>query len=111
MVVSIKKRHEQEARNVILGLLATGIGIKHVIVVDEDIDVSNSVDVEWAVSNRMQPDQDIIIVPRLTMSTLDPSVPEARNSAVWGIDATKPMGESKRFEKVKVPGVDDIDYV
>lgn len=111
VVVSIKKRHEQEARNVILGLLATGIGIKHVIVVDEDIDVSNSVDVEWAVSNRMQPDQDIIIVPRLTMSTLDPSVPEARNSAVWGIDATKPMGESKRFEKVKVPGVDDIDYV
>ncbi len=111
VVVSIKKRHEQEARNVILGLLATGIGIKHVIVVDEDIDVSDSVDVEWAVSNRMQPDRDIIIVPRLTMSTLDPSVPEARNSAVWGVDATKPMGESMKFEKVVVPGVEDIDYI
>ena len=111
VVVSIKKRHEQEARNVILGLLATGIGIKHVIVVDEDIDVSDSVDVEWAVSNRMQPDRDIIIVPRLTMSTLDPSVPEARNSAVWGIDATRPMGKSKKFEKVVVPGVEDIDYI
>lgn len=111
VVVSIKKRHEQEARNVILGLLATGIGIKHVIVVDDDIDVSSSVDVEWAVSNRMQPDRDIIIVPRLTMSTLDPSVPEARNSAVWGIDATRPMGKSKKFEKVVVPGVEDIDYI
>ena len=111
VVVSIKKRHEEEARNVILGLLATGIGIKQVIVVDEDIDVASSQDVEWALSTRMQPDRDIIIVPRLTCSTLDPSVPTPRTSAGWGIDATKPIHDNEKFEKARVPGVDQIDYI
>jgi 2,5-furandicarboxylate decarboxylase 1 len=111
VVVSIRKRHEEEARNVILALLATGIGIKHVIVVDDDVDVRNPMEVEWALSTRMQPDRDIIIVPRLTCSTLDPSVPAARTTASWGIDATKPMKDNGRFAKVRVPGVEAVDYV
>ena len=111
VVVSIKKRHEEEARNVILGLLGTGIGIKQVIVVDEDIDVASSQDVEWALATRMQPDKDIIIVPRLTCSTLDPSVPAPRTTAGWGIDATKPIHDTEKFEKARVPGVDQIDYL
>jgi 2,5-furandicarboxylate decarboxylase 1 len=111
VVVSIKKRHEDEARNVILGLLATGIGIKQVTVVDEDIDIRNPVEVEWALSTRMQPDRDIIIVPRLACSTLDPSAPKPRTTAGWGIDATKPMRDNQKFAKVIVPGVDSIDYV
>jgi UbiD family decarboxylase len=111
VVVSIRKRHQEEARNVILALLATGIGIKQVIVVDDDIDVRNPMEVEWALSTRMQPDRDIIIVPRLACSTLDPSVPTARTTAGWGIDATKPMNNDGRFAKVRVPGVEAVDYV
>lgn len=111
VVVSIRKRHEEEARNVILALLATGIGIKHVVVVDDDIDVHNPLDVEWALSTRMQPDRDIIIIPRLVCSTLDPSVPAARTSAGWGIDATRPMRDYEKFAKVRVPGMERIDYV
>jgi 2,5-furandicarboxylate decarboxylase 1 len=111
VVVSIKKRHPDEARNVILALLSSGIGIKQVTVVDEDIDVYNPVDVEWALATRMQPDEDIIVVPRLTCSTLDPSVPTPRSTAGWGIDATRPPGDPKKFEKVRVPGVDQVDYV
>jgi UbiD family decarboxylase len=111
VVVAIKKRHRDEARNVILALLAQGIGLKQVTVVDEDIDVHNPVDVEWALATRMQPDEDIIIVPRLSCSTLDPSVPMARTTAGWGIDATRPPGDPRKFEKVQVPGVDQVDYV
>ena len=111
VVVSIRKRHEEEARNVILALLATGIGIKQVIVVDDDINVRNPMEVEWALSTRVQPDRDIIIIPRLACSTLDPSVPQARTTAGWGIDATKPMKNHERFAKVRVPGVDRVDYV
>ncbi len=111
VVVSIRKRHEYEARNVILALLATGIGIKLVTVVDDDIDVTDPLEVEWALSTRMQPDRDIIIIPRLTCSTLDPSVPVARTTAGWGIDATKPMDDQEKFERVRVPGVDQIDYL
>ena len=111
VVVSIRKRHEEEARNVILALLATGIGIKQVIVVDDDINVRSPMEVEWALSTRMQPDRDIIIVPRLTCSTLDPSVPTARTTAGWGIDATKPMRDNEKFAKVRVPGVETVNYV
>ncbi|MBI3079086.1 MAG: UbiD family decarboxylase, partial [Deltaproteobacteria bacterium] len=41
-VVSIRKRHEDEGRNVVTALLAANLGIKLAIVVDEDIDVFNS---------------------------------------------------------------------
>jgi len=111
VVVSIKKRHSEEARNVILALLSSAIGIKQVTVVDDDIDVASPLEVEWALSTRMQPDRDIVIVPRLACSTLDPSVPAPRTTAGWGIDATKPLRDNKGFEKVRVPGVEKIDYL
>lgn len=111
VVVSIKKRHEEEARNLIVGLLALGLGLKQVTVVDEDIDVRDPLDVEWALSTRMQPDRDIVIVPRLACSTLDPSAPKPRTTAGWGIDATMPVGDRERFAKVKVPGVEKVKYL
>jgi len=111
VVVSIRKRHEEEARNVILALLATGIGIKQVIVVDGDIDVRDPFEVEWALATRVQPDRDLIVIPRLACSTLDPSAPSPRTTAGWGIDATKPLKNNGRFAKVHVPGVDQVDYI
>ena len=110
-VVSIRKRHEEEGRNLILGLLSLGIGLKQVTVVDEDIDIHDPVDVEWALSTRMQPDRDIIIIPRLACSTLDPSCPTPRTTAGWGVDATMPMGDNQRFQKIKVPGVEKVKYL
>ncbi|MGH7774328.1 MAG: UbiD family decarboxylase [Candidatus Binatia bacterium] len=111
VVVSIKKRHEEEARNIILALLSLGIGLKQVTVVDDDIDIYDPLQVEWALSTRMQPDKDIIIIPRLACSTLDPSVPAPRTTAGWGIDATVPVNDRERFEKVLVPGVEKIKYL
>ena len=111
VVVSIKKRHDDEARNLILALLALGIGLKQVIVVDDDIDARDPMQVEWALSTRMQPDQDVIIIPRIACSTLDPSVPSPRTTAAWGIDATVPVNDRERFEKVLIPGVDKIKYI
>jgi len=42
---------------------------------------------------------------------LDPSCPEARVTAGLGIDATAPMKEHWRFEKVEIPGVDKVKYI
>ena len=111
VVVSIKKRAENEGRNVILALLAMGIGLKQVIVVDHDIDPFDPMQVDWAMSTRFQADKDAIIVPRIACSTLDPSCPENRVTAGLGIDATAPMKEHWRFEKVEIPGVDKVKYV
>ncbi|HEX9145768.1 MAG TPA: UbiD family decarboxylase [Candidatus Binatia bacterium] len=111
VVVSIKKRAENEGRNVILGLLSLGIGLKQVIVVDDDIDPFDPMQVDWALATRMQADKDVIIIPRIACSTLDPSVPEARVTAGLGIDATAPMKDRWRFEKVEIPGVDKVKYI
>ncbi len=111
VVVSIKKRHDDEARNLILALLALGIGLKQVTVVDDDIDIRNPTEVEWALSTRMQPDRDLIVIPRIACSTLDPSVPKPRSTAAWGIDATVPVGERAKYEKVIIPGVEKIKYI
>jgi len=111
VVVSIKKRAENEGRNVILALLSLGIGLKQVTVVDEDIDPFDPMQVDWALATRMQADKDIIIIPRIACSTLDPSVPEARVTAGLGIDATAPMKDHWRFEKVEIPGVDKVKYI
>ena len=111
VVVSIRKRAENEGRNVILALLSMGIGLKQVIVVDDDIDPFDPMQVDWAMATRFQADKDAIIIPRIACSTLDPSCPEARVTAALGIDATAPMKERWRFEKVEIPGVDQVKYI
>jgi 2,5-furandicarboxylate decarboxylase 1 len=111
VVVSIKKRHDDEARNLILALLALGIGLKQVTVVDDDIDIRDPTEVEWALSTRMQPDRDLIVIQRLACSTLDPSVPKPRSTAGWGIDATVPVADRSKYEKVLIPGVEKIKYI
>src|ERR1051326_54971 len=111
VVVSIKKRAENEGRNVILALLSMGIGLKQVIVVDDDIDPFDPMQVDWAMATRFQADKDAIIIPRIACSTLDPSCPEARVTAGLGIDATAPMKDRWRFEKVEIPGVEKVKYI
>jgi UbiD family decarboxylase len=111
VVVSIKKRAENEGRNVILALLSMGIGLKQVIVVDDDIDPFDPMQVDWAMATRFQADKDAIIIPRIACSTLDPSCAEARVTAGLGIDATAPMKDRWRFEKVEIPGVDKVKYI
>jgi len=68
-----------------------------VIVVDPDIDVHSSDQVEWATAFRMQPERDVIIVDSVPAGPLDPSVDDsialdARTGSAIGIDATYPFG-------------------
>jgi len=107
VVVSMKKRHPAEPRNVMLALLASALGAKLVTVVDEDIDPYDLQQVEWAVNTRMQPDRDVVIIPDMYSPTLDPSAPAPRTSAKMGIDATAPLGEERRmYEPPLVVGME-----
>src|SRR5581483_11476574 len=73
LYVQIAKRQEGEAKNVMLGAFAGHYDVKHVIVVDEDVDIHNPAEVEWAVATRFQADRDLVIVPQSQGSKLDPS--------------------------------------
>jgi len=47
--------------------------LKHVVVVDEDVDIYDSLAVEWAIATRFQADKDLVIKEKQPGSSLDPS--------------------------------------
>jgi 2,5-furandicarboxylate decarboxylase 1 len=90
LYVKIRKTQEGQGKNVILGAFAGYFDLKHVIVVDEDVDIHNPTEVEWAVATRFQADRDLVIVPESQGSKLDPSNRDGVG-AKMGLDATKPF--------------------
>jgi 4-hydroxy-3-polyprenylbenzoate decarboxylase/2,5-furandicarboxylate decarboxylase 1 len=108
MIVSMGKRLPVESRSLIAAAFGL-MGPKFVIIVDEDVDVYNLEAVLWAVSMRSQPDQDVIIMPRMYGAPLDPSGPSLRTSALMGIDAT--VSGAKFPDLIEVPGVDQVPDV
>ena len=109
LYVQMKKRSEGEAKNVILGAFGGHYDIKQVVVVDEDVDIHNPTEVEWAVATRFQADRDLIVVSNAQGSKLDPSSRDGI-SAKMGLDATVPLDTSEfKFTRIQVPGERDVD--
>src|SRR5437899_6898413 len=102
-VISIKKQ-PGEAKNALLAALSV-MDLKHVVVVDDDIDVFDPMEVEWAIATRVQGDRDIMIVSNARAKPLDPSLPQGAGvvptGAKVGIDATIPEGIPKEhYERI-----------
>ncbi len=103
-VISIRKQ-AGEGKNALLAALSV-LDLKHVVVVDDDIDVHNAMDVEWAIATRVQGDRDVIVIPGARAKPLDPSLAVMPHGVVptgakVGIDAT--IGEGiprERFERI-----------
>ena len=109
LYVQLKKRQEGEAKNVIMGAFAGHYDIKHVVVVDEDVDIHDPREVEWAVATRSQADRDLVVVANSQGSKLDPSS-QGGVGAKMGIDATVPLDAPPgKFTRIRVPGEDTVD--
>lgn len=89
--ISIAKRTPGQAKNAICAAFAADMLLKHVIIVDEDIDVFDEEQVLWAVSNRFQADRGLVVIPNAQGSELDPSANPGGVNAKMGLDATKPL--------------------
>jgi 2,5-furandicarboxylate decarboxylase 1 len=93
-IVAAIKKQPGDGKNAILALLSIA-DVKHVTIVDDDIDVFDATDVEWAVATRVQADRDVLIVSNARSKPLDPSLPSPTGgkiptTAKMGIDATIP---------------------
>jgi 4-hydroxy-3-polyprenylbenzoate decarboxylase/2,5-furandicarboxylate decarboxylase 1 len=106
-VVALRQRYKGQARHLILTALGDAARVKWVIVVDDDIDVYDTEQVNWAIITRSQPAEDLVVIPRVAGGPLDPSAPEKEVISVWGLDATRPFGVDYP-EVVKVPGADSF---
>ncbi|MFX1518531.1 MAG: UbiD family decarboxylase [Promethearchaeota archaeon] len=110
-IISLTKQKQGDAKNAIFAAFAAHPSLKICTVVDEDIDVYDINDVEWAICTRVQADEDIFILPKCRGSSLDPSGDQqALLTTKMGVDATRDLMKPKElFEKAKIPGEDEID--
>ena len=88
--------------------------LKHVILVDEDVDIFDSRDVLWAMNTRFQGDRDIVTIPGVRCHPLDPSsnpeyspsIPDIGVSCKTIFDCTVPFHMKERFQRAEFLDVD-----
>ena len=102
-IVQVKKSipaHEGLQRNAILAAFAALKDLDLVIAVDDDIDIRNPLDVEYALATRMEASRDLIVIPQARGHEY---VRAGRNGirAKLGIDATVPLEEQDRFRRMR----------
>jgi len=94
-VVKIAKRYPGQARRVMMalwGMLPQFSYTKIIIVVDSDIDIRNWDDILWALSTRMDPSRDLMVLDNTPMDYLDFASPAEGLAGKLGIDATTKIG-------------------
>ena len=88
--------------------------LKHVILVDEDVDPFDSDDVLWAMNTRFQGDRDVVTIPGVRCHPLDPSADPAYDPSILdrGIscktifDCTVPFALKEKFKRAQFMDVD-----
>jgi len=117
LAISIRKEYPGQAQQVMFGAWAVDPTLgKFTVVVDDDIDVRDPFMIDWALSFRVQPQQDILIAPNMPAVRLDPSqaaeeVPQLDPSRVTsskiGIDATK----KHQYPPIALPPAEHLQRV
>lgn len=108
-VVSLRKRSEGDGKSAILGVLGAYKDVKHVVAVDDDVDIYDTAEVEAAIASRFQASHDLVVVHGALGSPLEASHMERGVSDKMGLDATKPLGErAGLYEAAVIPGFDKV---
>lgn len=99
-VVTIKKQYPGHAKRVMMGVwsfLRQFMYTKFVIVCDDDVDARNWEDVMWAITTRMDPSRDTVLIENTPIDYLDFASPVSGLGSKMGMDATnKWPGETDR---------------
>jgi 2,5-furandicarboxylate decarboxylase 1 len=96
--VSLRQRYPGEARNAIAAVFASTADVKNVFVVDEDIDVFEDGQIDWALATRFQADKDFVVGSNFRAVPIDPSLEGRRSGAKGGFDCTKPHVSTRSIE-------------
>ena len=98
-VIQIKKSTQGDAKNAIMAAFAAHTSLKHVVVVDEDIDPTNPHEVEYAIATRVSGDRDVMVITGVRGSSLDPCQLEDGTNVKVGVDATMVLGREADFTR------------
>ncbi len=113
IIAQIEKESDDDGGKVIDHLLSANPFAKLVVVTDGDVDISDPDEVAWAIATRVRFDRDVVIKSDLPGSIIDPATSGGERTAEtsqlvtraskMGLDATKPLAEAERFERIDVP--------
>ncbi|MGA2120716.1 MAG: UbiD family decarboxylase [Methanoregula sp.] len=98
-VIQIKKSTQGDGKNAIMAAFAAHTSLKHVVVVDEDIDPTDPHDVEYAIATRVSGDRDVMVITGVRGSSLDPCQLEDGTNVKVGVDATMVLGREADFSR------------
>ncbi|MHA1577778.1 MAG: UbiD family decarboxylase [Candidatus Thorarchaeota archaeon] len=113
IAIKVRKKNEDDGLKTLEAAFAGHRSAKHVFVYDEDIDIYNEVEREWAFATRFQGDIDMLIFDKEPGSSLDPSAESGtKMTTKIGFDCTKILdSKGKSFDKAKFPEVDLKRYL
>jgi 2,5-furandicarboxylate decarboxylase 1 len=120
--ISLRKRHDGEPRQLAMTAFGVDSLVKHLVIVDGDIDVTNPGEVAWAVAVRVQADRDILMIPNAMGIAEDPSsygygsrLDPRGLVTKTAIDATMPLEGDIPPRADELPGryanLDPLDYL
>lgn len=95
--IRLKKRNEQQPKNILLSALASYAWTQFVVVVDEDVDVRKPNDVFWAIQTRCCPQTGVMLIPGVSSYTREDVKDE--NIGKLGIDATAPLSKAHIYRR------------
>jgi UbiD family decarboxylase len=101
-IVQINKQQDDDGVKAIDAAFKAHKSLKHVLVVDHDIDIFDSSDLEYAIATRFRADKNLIIYPDVRGSSLDPMCSPNGNTAKMGLDATMTLGEEWKFKRADI---------
>ena len=102
-VVSIRKKNPDDGKKAIAAAFNGHKSMKHVFVVDDDINIHDPNEIEWAMATRFQADKNMIM-KREKGSSLDPSSDmDTQMTCKVGFDLTVPEGGKKEFKRPTLP--------
>lgn len=115
-VVQITKQNPEDGNKAIMSAFEGHKSLKHCVIVDDDVNIYDPNDVEWAIATRFQADKAAVIMPNQRGSSLDPSgdLTEGRKARTckMGLDATIPLkGTGKGFKREEYRKVDLNKFV
>jgi len=115
-VVQIEKTGPEQGRQAIQAAFSGHGSLKHVWIVDSDVDIYNPAAVEWAMATRFQADRDLLILEDQPGSSLDPSghhIPGKKSrTAKMGLDCTIPWdADYSKFQKAEYSPINIDEYL
>ena len=108
-IVQLAQKRAGWSKQAIMAAFAAFPPLKMVTVVDEDVDIRNATDVEWAMATRLDPKHGILTIDNVFGHGLNPSFPDYLGSKV-GFDCCRPFPHTPDYDRAAYRQV-DLDTV